>query len=197
MPEANMTIDFFDDDAPGQADRIYLASVDECAAERKNRFLSNMTTGHARYILAKIFENAQSEVRLWTNGMPREKDGEPMYASEELIRAAVSFLDKPDAVFSIIVNGAFDVDAGQGPGDHPFLRAIWDHEQAEAKTRVCQTRDPRNPDNVLDVHGFAVMDKTGYRAETKDDSTAVVNFGDHAVAESLAETFDSVMARAE
>lgn len=196
MSETNMTIDFFGDDAPEQADRIYLASVDECAAQRKDKFLSNRTTGHARYILGKIFENAQSEVRLWTNGMPREKNGEPMYASEELIGAAMSFLDKPDTVFSIIINGAFDVDAGQRANDHPFLSAIWGHEQAESKMRVCHAYDRENPEHVLDVRGFAVMDKTGYRAETKDDSSAVVNFGDRSVAESLAETFDNVMSRA-
>ena len=195
MAESSMTIDFFDDDAPEQADRIYLSSVDECAAGRKDKFLSNRTTGHARYILAKILQTAQSEVRLWTNGMPREKNGEPMYASVELIQAAKSFLDRPGTVFSIIVNGAFDVDAGQSPQDHPFLHAIWRHEQAETKTRVCHL-NPSDPENVLDVRGFAVMDKTGYRAETKDDSSAVVNFGDRAVAESLAETFDSVMGRA-
>ncbi len=192
MAEDSKTIDFFDDDAAEQADRIYRASVDECARERRDRFLSNRTTGHARYILERIFEYAESEVRLWTNGMPREENGEPMYASADLIDAAMVFLGKPNTRLSIVVNGHIDVDEGQSLYDHPFLGAVLRHEHADSQVRVVHVHNPDDADHVLDVRGFVVMDESGYRAEIDDGSRAVVNFGDREVAGSLVATFETV-----
>lgn len=196
--EAGHFIDFLEGDPVEQIKRIYERGVDECAKRRANKFLSNKTPEHARYIISKIFENAEHEVRLWTNGMPREVDGEPIFGSPELIEAAKAFLDKPDTTLSVIVNGAIDIDEGQVYRDHPFLGAILSHENVASQTRMCHAYDPENDLNrlLVGMHGFAVMDKAGYRLETEADSSALVNFGDRETAESLAETFDTVMSYA-
>ncbi len=197
MSEDSRMIDFFDSDAANQADRIYRTSVDKCASERQDMFLSNRTTDHATYILTKMFEHAESDVRLWTNGMARQKEGKQLYGNADLIHAAVSFVNKPNKRLSIIVNGPIDVDAGQSVYDHPFLGVLLEHRDAATKVRVVHVHDPNEDGHTLSVRGFAVMDESGYRAETDDGSRAVVNFGDHKVAKSLVATFDTVMSHAE
>lgn len=188
------TINFFDADAVDQADKIYRDNVNECARDRKDVSLSNRTASHAQYILGKMLEYG-SHVRLWTNHMPREVDGIPLYSNPGLLDAARKFLARDDTRLDIIVDGRLDLpDEAVSNMDHPFLNVLWEHDRND-QVLVCHiTR--QDDDEGTPMRGYAVMDESGYRVEVDDDSRAVVNFGDSRVAKSLADSFDGVIGRA-
>jgi hypothetical protein len=174
---------------------VYKTLVDQCASRRLNYPIANGSPVHARILIAKLFEIAESEVVIVSGSLTDESEaGLDVYGYEPVIRAAQKFLrDDPNAHLSIILQQG---EMHHGNKNRFFRSVVNDTARCGAVTITTPKA------GVFDsaMPHFMVADSSSYRIETGTDATdksermtAVANFGDAATAGDLRSYFDEVI----
>jgi len=163
----------------------YYLSIDECAKEGRNQFIENSMQAHATYLMVKLFQNAAQAVRLFSGSMGK------VYASPELIKEAIAFLQKSGSSLNIVLEN--DIDGGH-PDRHPLIAAINSIKEHIKGTVI--VRKLSDDFKITDRKHFMVMDSKAYRVEYDHDNTkAIANFGDAERATEWVNYFDNVLVK--
>jgi hypothetical protein len=170
----------------------YKALVDRCAKGKVDCLISNGSADHARILIEKLFEIAQTEICLATGKLTvRNKSGSLIYGFPDLMRQAQSFLSNPLTALNVLVNSGV-IDQGS---ENEFLKTIIDDPSRNGIVRVYK---PTIGEIEPEMPHFMVADGAAYRLETSADAigkidpesiTAVANFGDCTVARRLKNGF--------
>lgn len=194
--ECEETYKMWADRDAGESEIAYYRSIDKCAAEGSDKFIENSMPAHATYLMLKMFQKAVGEVRLFSGSlcMSRIKEDIPsdekVYASNKLIKEAISFLQDRSGVLEIVLEK--DIDGSLGT--HPLITAI-SAIKNQIKGRVV-VRKLSSGNAIPDKKHFMVMDNKAYRVEYDHDNTkAVANFGDTERASQWAQYFDKVLVK--
>lgn len=168
----------------------YHSMIDTCAKEGRNQPISNGLAEHAVYLMTKMFSEAKKHVRLFSKYLPDEVTRDsvkiPVYDKDELISAAVSFLEKDGTRLDILVQG----DSEKIPS-RSFVRSLKEKKENGEIKGVVEIRQANYKTSSIENH-FMVMDSSGYRLELDHEQTkAVANFGDSVFASKLADVFDN------
>ena len=169
-------------------EQLYRKMVDRAFEEKENKSFSNGRPQHAAYLMQKFFERAQSTIRLYSGCLKKQWGGVQIFESSGVIGAALEFLRQEGSRLTIVLEK--DIDGGS-PEDHPFLLAVKNAEPAiRGSVRVCAKTVEITPPPPH----FMVMDKRGYRVETKaDEIVASANVNDEPLAQRIASFFDGVL----
>jgi len=172
----------------------YVALVNKCASGRLNLQIANGSAEHARILIAKLFEFAESRVRIIT-GTLRQKtksEGVEIYAHQPVIDQACAFISKPNSRLEIIVQSG-SLDGGE---DNALLNALSQHKARQGEVVVLV---PKAGLLGEEVAHFMVADASAYRIETGQDAkpsnrgiVAFANFGDLKLSKSVSNYFEQV-----
>ena len=173
----------------------YRFLVDQCARRKLNFVIANGSAVHARILITKLFEIAESEVVIVSGRLTdTSESGHEVYAYEPVINAAKQFLINPNAQLSIVLQEG-EMQLGNG---NRFFRAVVNDENRRG---VVTITTPKQKTLGSEIPHFMVTDRSAYRLETGTDAmnkapdrmTAVANFGDLATADDLRIYFDEVI----
>jgi hypothetical protein len=178
--------------APETLDR-YIELVNRCARDRLNHPIANGSPVHARILIAKLFETAQSDIRLVSGTLRQSnRDGVEIYAYKPVIDQAIRFLRQPGSKLSITIQTG-DLNDGE---NNVFLRSVSDDKDRQGDIAVSIPKPGVLGD---EVPHFMEADAATYRLETGADAkpsnqsiAAIANFGDVKTAKSLADYYADI-----
>lgn len=180
----------------------YRTLIDRASDSKADLVISNAQPDHASYAVAKFLENAKRVVRIYSSSLQRFADVRgttvPVFASDDVIEAARSFLARDDTVLMVLTDDDLDLD---GNGEHPLIRLATDMQQQPDGLRGTLWIAKAPPGaGAKYAHGghWQVMDTAAYRLEHDPYSRdAHVNFGSPGVAGNLARIFNETAQKAE
>ncbi len=201
-PLATGAIDPFDKTTWTDDSRTYFENVDEMLMSKSRELLvfSNDRPWHAVYLIAKFFEIATSQIRIFSGSLTRKLDDFHLevYGNPRVIEAARCFLQKPNAQLSVVVQNDIDVDEGQEAENHPLVSAAL---ALEPKGGIRVRKASQASLNMLEQHRMLrhmmIVDKFAWRME--QDSTTLlsvkadVGIGDRSFTKKLCRLFDEVL----
>ena len=167
-------------------ERLYFRMVDNAAAESWDKEISNGRPAHAVYLISKLFETAQSSIKVLSGSLARyvERDGRRIwaYGDRRICDTTVDFLRKGGKL-EILVEEELS-----GGMEHPMVVAI---AAAGLLDRVEVLRLPPQEDKRRLPYHFLLCDDHAMRVETDTENTAAVaNFNDSVFGNVLARYFD-------
>jgi hypothetical protein len=173
----------------------YKELVDRCARDRLDFPIPNGSPSHARILIAKLFETAQSEVCILSGQLTDvTKLGIPIYGHEDVLDNARQFLRQVGSNLHIVVQKPVH----HGDNNQLLRCVIEDHDR---KGEVVLYHCDKQTNNTDPPH-FMVTDALAFRFETGDtkitlDSadapvTAIANFGDGKSAKTLRKGFRAI-----
>jgi hypothetical protein len=189
------------DEAEAAELQAYMRAVDSIIREDSGSSISNGSPLHARFILARMFECARSEVVVFSRhflrmatdplGLKRSR----VWANERLVTAARDFLRSEGRVLSILVSGKLDSTPSTLGSDHPFLKQVLeDTKRLGTLNLVVLGSDSANS---LSNSGFASADGKIYRLETSADGlTAEASFNAPTLSKLFRANFHTLVRRA-
>lgn len=174
----------------------YRTLIDRAFASKADLVISNAKPDHATYTMAKFLDNAERVVRIYLKSLPRfaEMHGTavPVFASDDVLHAARSFLSKEDTVLMILTDDDLDAD---DQDEHPLVRLATEMQQRPDElggTLWIAKAPPGMGAKYGDGGHWQVMDTAAYRLEHDAASKrAHVNFGAPEVAGELARAFNA------
>ena len=190
MPEARS---IFPTDKMGGFEKSYFKMIDKVMADDKEELVSNGRPAHAIYLLYKFLKAAEQSVQITSGRLTRKENGWKAWSEKKLAETAISFLSKPGTSLEIVImdKSGIDVDAGQEPETHPFIRAIKDAED-QIRGAVSVVQLATEDDSRFYRKHFCIMDKKHVRVETDPgEIKAFVSFNDKEFGELLASSFDT------
>ena len=178
----------------------YYLLLDAALEQKIDAVLSNGKPEHARFIIQRFLEHADTTVRLVSGKLTKVFDGVNVYGHEKIKEAAKKFLRREGTQLSILLQEGIDAE-GENAENHPLvqeIRALEQRHELEGKLEIRKASD-EDVANYLESefpYHWMVMDKDAYRLETDcEQAKASVNFGDPRMAEGLAEFFDRMFDR--
>ena len=167
-------------------ERLYFGMIDRAMAAREYRIISNGKPGHAVYLIHKMLEEAEEEVKILTGKLARDVDGVKAYGDPQICEDAVSLLARGCGL-EILIADDMDVDQGAEYGAHPLLAAV---SQAGYQDRLAVARTRVPAEDGWPYH-FLVMDRSALRVETDPGKAkALVNPNDPKMGDKLHDLFD-------
>jgi hypothetical protein len=173
----------------------YRLLVDQCAMHRFNYPIANGSPIHARILIAKLFEIAESEVVIVSGCLTHKSEtGHDVYGHEPVVNAAKKFLSDPNAQLSIILQQG----EMQDGDDNRFFHSVVNDPK---RCGILTITTPPKGTLGTEIPHFMIADRASYRLETgseainkkTDTMTAVANFGDQVTAADLRGYFDEVI----
>lgn len=148
----------------------YAEKIDRLIREKTGEAVPNSSIDHASILLERMFDNAQSSVRIFSGSLNKLAYGRP-----EILAAAERFLWDESHHLDIVVED--DIDE-----DHPFADIL-------ARSNVQVSKLPPESSDVIKFH-FSLMDDCGYRYEgDKNKPGAIAAFGQTDMGNTLADIF--------
>ena len=162
----------FNDGTWDEGTRLYFGHVERFWAKKSTSWLADLRPLHAVYLLHKLLQNAQREMRIFSGSLPRHvRDGKDrgmaVYAEPKILEAAKGFLSKEDTCLKIVVEKELDVDEGQSVEDHPLMQMVGSLKDEGRLRGSCEIRKA-SPEQIrkleeIDVHcHMMLMDKSAY-----------------------------------
>lgn len=189
-------LDPFDKSTWSFVERLYFQRVDTFFENEVGDQFKNGNAAHAVYLIAKFFQKAADEVRIFSGSLTkRASNGVQIYENPNLIEAAQEFSRKGGEIRIVVEN---DIDGGKQ--EHPLVQSLWNEERCHIVKARGDTISFLRERNFL--HHMMVMDATAWRVETKsrfDDRgslksvQALVSVHDEDGAASLKNLFDTVL----
>ena len=171
----------FDQDQQSEDERLYFGMIDRAIEAREYRIISNGRPAHAVYLIYKMFEAAQREVKIYTGKLAQTLNGVLAYADPVICETAVAFLRRGGRLAVLVED---ELDRSGDP--HPFVDSI---TQAGLRDRLYLGR--RSGGVHPWTHHFLLMDGEAVRVETDaDKAEALVNLNDPKVGNNLGALFD-------
>ena len=145
-----------------EEDKDYYQTINDAFLHQREQEIHNGLPEHARVILALMFSNAQSEVKILSNTLAGTSNGTEVYSWTPLVNAIKSFLDKKEAKLKILIRGD-NIDQ-----DSEAYKLFEKYEnKVEIRYRSKKETDITYNDAKCD---FAITDQSSIRIET--DTTA-------------------------
>lgn len=184
---ANDILDSFD----------YYAILDVALENKIDAILRNGRPEHARFIIQRFLERADTTVRLLSGKLSKVFEGVNVYGHEDIKESAKGFLRRDGTQLNILLQEEIDGGAGNIE-NHPLvqeLRALEKRHELKGKLDIRRASEEdvkRYLESDFPYH-WMVMDESAYRLETDcQQAKASVNFGDPRMAKGLAEFFDRI-----
>lgn len=186
---------FSDGHKCSEDEKRYRRLIDESAEKKLDRRISNSESEHAVYLLYKLLGAAENNVLIHTGRLSREFKGFKAYSDPTIIEKVLSFLRNEGTRVEIITDDDLDVADGEGPVDHPMLKAIAEETQMRGELKLY-----RAPDGLRErfKYHLVVVDNQATRVEYDPDAgKAFVNFGNGSLASTVVEAFRIIRGRSE
>ena len=180
---------------------IYFENVDAMLLNPKEYLFSNDRLWHALYLIAKFFECAKDNVRIFSGKLTRKSDefGLKIYENPNVVEAVCGFLAKPNTQLNIVVQDEIDVDVGQDASSHPLIKEV---VASSPKGRLTLCKANKNSLDKLRQHNMLrhmmIVDRFAWRLEFDSSAPLVkadVGIGDESLAKQLGRLFDEVLFR--
>jgi len=169
---------------PDADNQWYLDLVDRCADDGKNIVISNGESAHARYLIMKLFDVSSRAVQIYCGSLRQHDNGTPVYAWDNLIQSAKSFLARPETKLDILIENKLDGDA-----ENAFIKGIKESPYFSEKVTLKTVGDIAMSNHVV------ISDAKAFRFENDDEEVkAIANFNDPKQASEFSKVFKSVFA---
>jgi hypothetical protein len=143
---------------------------------------------HASILMEAMFENATTEVRIFTRDL-----NEKIYGSAEMLKTVRSFIDRPNSCLKILFQNNQSLSLVE---QHPLLKEI-NNITSRGLHGTIEIKNAVGSYATNEANHFAVMDSDAFRYETNHDGCkAVANFYEPKMAKKLIQAFDSAFSMA-